>query len=50
MSFRIKFELMFYLGEKCRVCGCPASENKNYGGISCCSCKAFFRRGKPEVG
>jgi len=42
-------EGMGLLREKCRVCGSPASENKNYGAICCFSCKAFFRRGQPVV-
>ncbi len=29
---------------KCRVCGDVANDHVHYGGVSCYSCRAFFRR------
>jgi hypothetical protein len=34
--------------EECRVCGNAASTHLNYGAITCNSCRAFFRRGRPK--
>ena len=36
------------LASSCSVCGSPAAAHLHYGAVSCYSCRAFFRRGRPR--
>ena len=35
--------------EKCKVCDEKATSHRNYGGVSCTSCREFFRRSTIKI-